>query len=145
RGYPVNAKTQAVLFKAVPLFVLAALPAAILLGAVPFFGGRRRRAAQALRAPEPPPGNGTSKRLLDASAPKDVAVVLLDDLADRFQLDVANLALIEDHGRSALIVAARDQRGDFEALAGQRVALDREPSGINAAMREGTPFAVYDA
>ena len=121
-----NAKTQAVLCKAVPLFALAALPAVILLGAVPFFGGRRRRSAQALRA-EPPPGNGTSKRLLDASVPKDVAVVLLDDLAHRFQLDVANLALIEDDGRSALIVAARDQRQDFEALVGQRVALDREP------------------
>jgi len=141
----VNAKTQAVLCKAVPLLVLAALPAAIALAAVPFFGGRRRGGATAVPGPESTPEIGLSKRLLDASQPQDVAVLLLDDLAERFQLDVANLALIEDEGRSALLVAARDRRRDFEALIGQRIALDREPSGINAAAREGTAFAVYDA
>ena len=192
-----NAETQAVLFNAVPLLVLAALYlavgallapwrdrsaaglaylgfglaaailgiavlaereplagstwlslAAIVLAAVPLAVVRRERPAR-----EPAVGRdaarvratGLSQRLLDASGPEDVAVLLLDELAALFDLDLANLALIEDDGASAVLVAAREHGKDHRPLVGQRVALDREPSGINAVAREGTAFAVYDA
>ena len=79
--------------KAVPLLVLAALPAAIALAAVPFFGGRRRGGATAVPGSEGAPEIGLSKRLLDASQPQDVAVLLLDAFAERFQLDVDVLPL----------------------------------------------------
>ncbi|NUT54479.1 MAG: GAF domain-containing protein, partial [Thermoleophilia bacterium] len=139
-----NAETQAVLFNAVPLLVLAALSLAVgatLAAVVP----RRRRDRSSAVEPQPSRGDGLSMRLLDAGRSQDVATLLLDQLAAEFRLDLANLALIEDEGRSALIVAAREQGADNERLLGQRVALDREPSGINAAVREGSPFAVYDA
>ena len=55
------------------------------------------------------------------------------------------MSLIEDEGRVAVLVAARERGKDHPALVGQRIALDREPSGINAAAREGTAFTVYDA
>ena len=44
-----------------------------------------------------------------------------------------------------MLLAAREAGQDHVGLLGQRIALDREPSGINAAVREGTAFAVYDA
>ena len=88
---------------------------------------------------------GLSQQLLDASEPSDVAKVLLDELAEAFQLDLANMALIEDDGLAAVIVAAREGGKDNIGLVGKRVALDREPSGINAAVREGRAFTVYDA
>ena len=44
-----------------------------------------------------------------------------------------------------MIVAARERGRDHTGLVGKRLALDREASGINTAMREGTAFAVYDA
>ncbi len=200
-----NAETQAVLFNAVPLLILAALylavgvaiaPAArrarerigtaafvsalvfpclglaaailgvvvlvereplaghallafpaILLGAAPLAIARRIR-----DSPHPAPRGGErtgiarlSQRLLDPSEPADVATLLLDEMAAVFELDMANLALIEDEGRGAVLVAAREGGKDNKALVGQRVALDREPSGINAAAREGTAFTVYDA
>ena len=90
-------------------------------------------------------GTGLSQQLLDASEPSDVAKVLLDELAGAFELDLANLALIEDDGLAAVIVAARERGRDHTGLVGKRLALDREASGINTAMREGTAFTVYDA
>ena len=44
-----------------------------------------------------------------------------------------------------VIVAAREGRRDHLGLVGKRIALDREPSGINSAIREGRAFTVYDA
>ena len=44
-----------------------------------------------------------------------------------------------------MLLAAREAGRAPRRLRGQRIALDREPSGINAAVREGTAFAVYDA
>ena len=71
--------------------------------------------------------------------------MLLDELAGAFELDLANLALIEDDGLAAAVVAARERGRDHTGLVGKRIALDREASGINTAMREGTAFTVYDA
>jgi PAS domain S-box-containing protein len=190
----VNAETQAVLFNAVPLLVLAALylavgvslqpwrgsgaagyaalalagAAAVLglsilvereplagnpwvsligigLAALPLVALRRIAASRPMQSEAAAPGDGLSQRLLDASDPKEVANLLLDELAATFSLDLANLALIEDEGRSAHVVASRDRGRDEERLIGQLIALDREPSGINTAAREGTAFAVYDA
>ncbi len=86
-----------------------------------------------------------SHRLLDAPDPADVATLLMDEFAEVFDLELANLALLEEEGRVAVLVAAREGGADHEALLGQRVPLDREPSGINAAVREGTAFTIYDA
>ena len=71
--------------------------------------------------------------------------MLLDELADRFELDLANLALIEDGGRRARVVAAREGARDNERLVGQQLDLDNEASGISTATREGAAFAVFDA
>ena len=140
-----NAEIQAVLFDAVPLLLVAALSLGI--GAAVAYALLRSRAQSA--PPEPPvrapAGTGLAQRLLDAADASDLAALLLDEFAAVFSLELANLALIEDEGRVAVVVAAREAGKDHPALAGQRIALDREPSGINAAVREGTAFTVYDA
>ena len=194
-----NAETQAVLFNAVPLIILAALYlaagvnhwragrrlrgsgfagavvfvslgvaaavlgiailiereplagnvlvgfVAIVLAAVPLAAVPRLRSQRPAPAAREPDAALLSHRLLDAADPAEVARLLLDELAEVFELDLANLALIEDEGRAAVLVAAREGGSDHAKLLGQRVALDREPSGINAAVREGSAFAVYDA
>jgi hypothetical protein len=48
-----------------------------------------------------------SHQLLDADGPSGIARVLLDELTKLFELDVANLALVEDDGRRAAIISAR--------------------------------------
>ena len=141
-----DVETQAVLFDAVPSLIVAALSLAVGAAIVHLLWRKRTRAG----TPGPdhdrrPTGAGLSQRLLDASEPSDVASVLLDELAQAFELDLANMALIEDDGLAAVIVAARERGKDHTGLVGKRIALDREPSGINAAVREGTAFAVYDA
>ncbi|MEO5575601.1 MAG: GAF domain-containing protein [Gaiellaceae bacterium] len=140
---------------------LLSLPA-IVLGAIPLVsiarnwgerdllvaGVRRAREAEqrsTLRDRELASVGRLLHRLLDASEPDDVATLLLDELAEVFDLDLTNLALIEDEGRVAVLVAAREGGTDHTALLGQRIELDRESSGISAVVREGTAFAVYDA
>ena len=49
-----------------------------------------------------------SHQLLDADGPTGIARVLLDELTGLFELDVANLALVEDDGRRASIISARE-------------------------------------
>ena len=71
--------------------------------------------------------------------------MLLDELAGVFQLDLANLALIEDGGRRARVVAAREGGRDNEQLIGQELDLEPRPSGISTVVREGAAFAVFDA
>ena len=194
-----NAETQAVLFNAVPLIILAALYlaagvthwrnglrlrgsgsggallfgslgvaagvlgitiliereplagnvlvgfVAIVLAGVPLVAVPRLRPQRPAPGAREPDAALLSHRLLDAADPTEVARLLLDELTAVFELDLANLALIEDEGRAAVLIAARESGSDHVKLLGQRVALDREPSGITAAVREGTAFAVYDA
>jgi PAS domain S-box-containing protein len=86
-----------------------------------------------------------SHHLLDAEGVDDIARLLLDEIIGLYELDVANLVLVEEQGRLARIVAAREGGRDTEALIGQTVDLEREASGVSTVAREGAPFAVYDA
>ena len=86
-----------------------------------------------------------SHQLLDADRPTAIARVLLDELTALFELDVANLALVEDDGRRASIISAREGGQNIERLIGQSVSLTQEASGISTVVREGAAFAVYDA
>jgi PAS domain S-box-containing protein len=86
-----------------------------------------------------------SHRLLDADSPEGIARILLDDLAELFALDVVNLALIEEEGRRARVVSAREGGRENEQLIGRTVSLDEEASGISTVVREGSAFSVYDA
>jgi PAS domain S-box-containing protein len=142
----VDLETQAVLSDAVPLLIVAALSMAVGAAGAYFVWRDRARPREPDRDQgRAPTSGGLSQRLLDASEPSDVATLLLDELAEVFDLDLANMALIEDEGQQAVLVASREGGRDHTALVGKRIALDREPSGINAAVREGTAFAVYDA
>ena len=145
-----DAETQAVLVDAVPILIIAALSLAVgvAIGVVFLRVGRRDRAGTSESGSlhdRDSSGSGLSQRLLDAPGPTEVATLLLDEFSQVFDLDLANMALLEDEGRFAVLVAARERGEDNPALVGQRIALDREPSGINAAAREGTAFTVYDA
>jgi PAS domain S-box-containing protein len=86
-----------------------------------------------------------SHQLLDAESPTRIAQILLDELTRLFELDVANLALIEDDGRRAILISAREGGEDNDYLVGQSVSLSQEISGISTVVREGAAFAVYDA
>ena len=59
----------------------------------------------------------------------------LDEFATTFELDLANLALIEDGGAVRVLLGRPRAGGRITGLLGQRIALDRETSGINAAVR----------
>ncbi len=78
-----------------------------------------------------------SHQLLDADRPAAIARVLLDELTGLFELDVANLAIVEDDGRRATIISAREGGEDNEQLLGQSVSLSEEVSGISTVVREG--------
>jgi len=141
----VTAAIQTVLFDAVPLLLLAALSLAVGVAIAPALRRQRGR-AQARRPGEGPPGAGKlTQHLLDADEPEVVARLVLDELAARFELDVANLALVDEGARTAVVVAARDGGRDNDRLVGQTVALDAEASGIGTVVREGAAFAVFDA
>jgi PAS domain S-box-containing protein len=139
----VNAQIKAVLFEAVPSLVRAALSVAAAVAAAPVGWRTRARRERAERDDEP--GGSFVQRLLAAATVADAANVLLDELCASYALELANLAWVEDDGRRAEIVAAREGRADNAAVIGHAVALDREPSGINTVVREGAAFTVYDA
>jgi PAS domain S-box-containing protein len=86
-----------------------------------------------------------SHRLLDAESADKIARLLLDEIAGLYDLELANLVLVEEDGRRARIVAAREAGRDNERLIGQTLDLDRESSGVSTVVREGAAFAVYDA
>lgn len=130
---PVDVGTQAVLFGPAPWLVVVVLLAAgalVLIGRT--WGARGRSPTVVTRG-------------WDADDPKEIARLFLDDVAKRFQLDVAGLALIDPGSRRARIVAARDGGRENERLLGQELDLDREASGISTVARDGLAFAVFDA
>ena len=137
-----NARLKAVLIGAVPSLVRATLTTAAALATTP---ARWRARAVRERGETLGVSPSLARSLLAAASLEEAADALLDDLATSFRLELANLAWIEDDGARAVVVAAREGGIHDPALAGQEVALDSEPSGINAALREGVAFSVFDA
>ena len=113
------------------LSLAAILLAAVPLAAVPTVldAQRRRPGARALR-------RQPDRRLLDAADPVEVATLLLGGA--RRDLPARPGQPGADRGRGPNRRAPRRPRGRRDAQASvANVALDREPSGINAAVREG--------
>jgi len=134
-----------VLFDAVPLLLLAALSLAVGVAIAPALRRQRGRARAHRPGVDAPAAGKLTQRLLDADDPDEIAQLVLDELAARFELDIANLALVDEGTRTAVVVAARDGGHDNDRLVGQTVALDAEASGIGTVVREGAAFAVFDA
>ncbi|MGI9112101.1 MAG: GAF domain-containing protein [Gaiellaceae bacterium] len=126
--------------------LLAALPVVALLAS----GEERRRLGSAAAVEKPPRDRELeamgrlSRALLDAHDESEIARLLVDELAVHFELDVANLVVIEDDGARARILSAREAGRDIDPLAGQVIELESEISGVGTALREGRPFAVFD-
>ena len=111
-------------------------------------GVRRAREAEersSLRARELAGVDRLSHQLLDAGIRRRSRGLLLAELAELFRLDLAHLALVEDEGRTARIVATRDRGNESELLLGEVISLEHEASGIGTVVREGAGFAVFDA
>ncbi len=85
-----------------------------------------------------------SRSLLDAENETEIARLLLDDLAGSFELDLANLVVIEDGGMRARVLSAREHGRDNDELLGQVIELTTEVSGIGPSARDGRAFAVFD-
>jgi GAF domain-containing protein/anti-sigma regulatory factor (Ser/Thr protein kinase) len=109
-------------------------------------GVRRAREAEqhsSLRDRELAGIDRLAHRLLDSDDEEQIARLLLDELAELFGLDLANLALVNDG--VARVVASRERGADREQLIGQTVSLDDEASGVGTVVREGVAFPVFDA
>ena len=130
----------------VAAILLATLPSVALLAN----GEERRRLGSRAAAEEPrrerelEAMGRLSRALLDAYDESEIARLLVDELAIHFELDVANLVVIEDNGARARILSAREAGRDIDPLAGQVIELGGEVSGVGTALREGRPFAVFD-
>ncbi|MCP9484290.1 MAG: GAF domain-containing protein [Gaiellaceae bacterium MAG52_C11] len=85
-----------------------------------------------------------SRALLDAPDESEIGRLLVEELGGLFELDIANLVVIEDDGARARILRAREGGSDIDPLAEQVIDLDGEVSGVGTAVREGRPFAVFD-
>nr|MBA2331507.1 GAF domain-containing protein [Actinomycetota bacterium] len=130
----------AILLAAVPVVaLLASGDARSLIRSAPAVDGRagwRDRELEAI--------GRLSRALLDAHDEGEIARLLVDELAVLFELDVANLVVIEDDNASARVLSARERGRDIDPLANQVLDLDNEVSGVATAVREGRPFAVFD-
>ena len=133
--------------------VLAAVPVVAILRnwddrALLVTGVRRAREAEersSLRARELAGVDRLSHQLLDAADQAEIAGLLLAELVELFRLDLAHLALVEDEGRTARVVAGRDRGNESELLLGEVISLEHEASGTGTVVREGAGFAVFDA
>src|SRR5687767_13045921 len=97
-------------------------------------------------APGDPPARkegASPRRAPGLDEPGDIVVRLLDELADLYSLDIANLVLVADD--RAVVTAAREHGEDNERILGREIPLKREASGVSTVLREGNAFAVYDA
>ena len=135
-----------------PALVLAAVPL------LPLLAGWRDRASlisavsrahdaerrTSLRDQELEAMTRLSRALLEAEDEAEVARLVLDELAELYDLEVANLSLIEPGAGLARIIGARDRRQDNDPLLGQVVDLTNEVSGIGTVVRDAVAFAVFD-
>jgi len=135
-----------------PAIVIAALPVLALLrgwrdrALVVSAATRAREAEQrtSLRDRELEALGRLSRSLLDADDLSEISRLFLDELSALFELDVANLCLIEPEAGLARIIGAQDRGRENERLLGQVIDLRTEVSGIGTTVRDGTAFAVFD-
>jgi PAS domain S-box-containing protein len=86
-----------------------------------------------------------SSALSRADDAEAVARLLLDEVRSLFGVEFAALVLVDDDGRRARGLAARDGGGDVDWFPSVSLDLEHEPSGVASAVFEAAPFAVYDA
>ncbi|HVM69067.1 MAG TPA: GAF domain-containing protein, partial [Gaiellaceae bacterium] len=86
-----------------------------------------------------------SRELGRASQPDEIGRVLADEATELFDVDLAQLALVGEDGRTARVVAARERGQDVDWLVGQQLDLEREPTAIATLLSQPAPFAVFDA
>jgi two-component system phosphate regulon sensor histidine kinase PhoR len=152
---PVFGAPQAIVFDAIPLLALAAACAAALATLAALVMLRGRRSTQA----ESPPAEADrltqrnrelaaatiSTRLARADGPRAVADALLDEVAAFLEVEVGSLVVVDDDRRFATLLAIRKNGREIAELAGTKINLENEPSGVASAVFDAAPFAVYDA
>ena len=126
---------------------IAALPALALLGA-------RRAAPATAAAPDAvaaPPldadirsADRLSLDLSRAGDPYEIGRLVADEAAALFRADLVEVALVDEHGRTARVVAARQAGRDVDWLLAAPLDLERETSGIGTVVAQPVPFAVFD-
>jgi PAS domain S-box-containing protein len=151
----VSGGTQAIVFDAVPLLVLAVACAVALTALAVFVLLRRRRDGTA-----PPPGRGDrlaqrnrelaavtaiSTRLARAEDARSVAEALLEEVAAFLEVEVGSLVVVDDDRKHATLLAIRKDGREIADLAGTKIDLENEPSGVASAVYDAAPFAVFDA
>ena len=92
-------------------------------------GARTRPSNAPLRDRELAGIDRLSHRLLDAGCQPRSPALSWTSSRSFCELDVANLALVENEGRTARILAAREQGRDNESMIGQVVSLEHELFG----------------
>ncbi len=140
------------LWVSLAVLVLVSIPAVTLLAQwddlpLLLLGGTRAREAERqvdLRDREVAAMGRLARLLLEEDDPAAIGRLLADEVADLFDLDVANLSLVEDEGRRARLVSARSHGRDMERLLGQELDLEHEQTGIATVVRDGAPIAVFD-
>ena len=140
------------LWLSLPALLLAAIPVVAMLTnwgdrTMLVSGAHRARAAErrtSLRDRELEAMGRLSRALLDADDEPEISRLLLDELGQLFDLDISNLAVIEDGGRRARLVGARERSHDHDRLLGQVIELASEVSGIGTSVRDGKAFAIFD-
>jgi len=116
--------------------LVAAAPVALLL--------TRKEAEPAVPAPASA-GERLATGLAEALDPEDLGRLVADAAVERFDLDLVELVLVAEDGRTGQVVAAREAGRDVEWLRGLHLDLDGEPTGISAVVRDPVPLAVVDA
>jgi PAS domain S-box-containing protein len=104
----------------------------------------RQRAAIAEGERERASLQRVASELARTSDVEGVARALLDEIGSLFGVDFAALSFVSEDGSEASGYLARSQGTDVAWWKDERIDLVREPSGIAAAVRDATGFAVAD-
>jgi PAS domain S-box-containing protein len=127
---------------------------AVLVPAVVFLVAERRRDAapallaaepQTLRAAELETVTRLSQTLARTDDPLTIARLLLDEVIALLRVDTAAVLVVDDDGRTARFLVAREGGTDLPWAPGHRIDLEATPSGIASAVFEAAPVTVYDA
>ncbi|HWH05406.1 MAG TPA: hypothetical protein VNT23_03085, partial [Gaiellaceae bacterium] len=71
-----------------------------------------------------------SLELVRTADPGAIGALVADEAGGLFGVDLVALALVDEEGRTARMVAARQSGRDLDWLVGLQLDLEREPSGI---------------